>query len=93
MQLRNIFTSPNYYAVCESDRSENWVIFVVVGGIAMYEVIVELTADEVSTFNRDGHLDDLARQIAKNADAFAPRTLKPIDSKDKITFVTHLSPT
>jgi hypothetical protein len=81
MKLRELYRSPRYYSVCESDRTERLVLHVVAGGIAMYSVVVELTPEEEGRFRSEGHLDSLALDVARNESRYADRTLKPRDGE------------
>ena len=56
-----VFQSPKMYRVLR--EGGQWVLEVVVGGIAMYAVRVRMTADEVAAFHRDGHADGLAKAV------------------------------
>lgn len=87
MKLREIFRSPSYYSVCETDRTGNLVVYVITGGVMMYEVIVELTKDEITEFHSQGHLDRLAHQIACNPSRFEARLVKQNDPDEKLEFV------
>ncbi len=51
---------------------------VVVGGVAMYEVIVELTESEVERFQEEGQsfIHDLAYRVSTNESAYAGRMVR-----------------
>jgi len=87
MRLREIYHSPNYYSVCESDRTASLVLFVVAGGILMHTVVVELLPDEIAEFESKGHLDNLAREVCKNQSRFQGRILKPNPPEERLEFV------
>ena len=87
MKLREIYTSPDYYSVCESDRTEGLVLYVVAGGILMYPIVVELLPDEVVEFKTRGHLDRLAYEVKTRESRFRDRILKPLGKENRIEFV------
>lgn len=87
MRLREIYRSPNYYSVCESDRTEGLVLVVVTGGILMSTVVLELLPDEIAEFESKGHMDHLAREVSKNQTRFQDRMLKPSSHGDRLEFV------
>jgi len=62
------------YTVLE-DPPGHWVVEVVIGGIAMWEARYRLLPDDVERFRREGHLDDLARHIAKGHSQYEDRRL------------------
>lgn len=55
------------------DETQGWIIEVVIGGIALWTGHFKLTLAEVAQFKEEGHLDSLARRIAKNHEAFKDR--------------------
>ena len=87
MKLREVYRSPNLYSVCESDRSKGMVLYVVAGGVMMYEVIVELLPSEQDEFGRVGNLDLLARDICWDVSKYEARTIKPRTDAERIEFV------
>lgn len=87
MKLREIYRSPNLYSVCESDRSKSLVLYVVAGGVMMYEVTVELLPSEEEEFRRVGNLDSLARDICRNESKYDARTIQPRNNSERIEFV------
>ena len=89
MKLREIYRSPNYYSICECDRIDSHVIYVIAGGALMYEVVVKLTPDNFHEFEASGHLDKLAYQIAQGHSDFVLRQLKPDTPVERIEFVTN----
>jgi hypothetical protein len=90
MKLREIYRSPNYYSVCETDRTRGLVLCVVTGGILMSTVIVELLPDEIAQFESKGHLDNLACQVSKNQSKFHDRILKPSPQGERLEFVDSI---
>jgi hypothetical protein len=66
------------------------VLYVVAGGIAMYELIVELSITEEIEFKLRGHLDSLAREISKNEKNYSSRLLLPKTPDEKIEFVSAI---
>jgi hypothetical protein len=87
MKLREIYRSPNYYSVCETDQTEGLVLYVVAGGIAMYSVVVKLLPEEIAEFESQGHLDDFAREVCRNESRFQGRILKPGRKDERLEFV------
>jgi len=62
------------YAVLCGDDGE-WLIEVVVGGIALHGQRYRLREAEVEEFRRQGQLPDLARDIARHSERYADRRL------------------
>jgi hypothetical protein len=90
MKLREIYKSPRYYAVCECDRTEGPVLYVLAGGILMYPIVVELLPDEVAEFESTGHLDNLAYTVCRHESHFEDRILSPSAPEETIDFVEAL---
>lgn len=84
MKLSSLYTSPRMYTVATHDRGSGLALVVVVGGIAMYEVVIALSPEEEERFRSDGHLDDLAYQVARDPEAYGARTLRPIAPDEKL---------
>jgi hypothetical protein len=87
MKLREVFKSPNYYCVCESDRSQRLVLHVVAGGVLMYEVVLELLPEEEEKFRAEGHLDSLAGDVRSDQDKYWGRILTPLHPEERLEFV------
>lgn len=90
MRLREIYKSPNYYCVCESDRTNRLVLYVVGGGILMYSIVVELLPDEEAEFRAKGHLDSLATEVCRNRSKFDGRILTPLSEDERLEFVAGI---
>lgn len=90
MRLREVYKSPNYYSVCECDRTEHLIISVVAGGIAMYEILVELLPEEEARFGSEGGLDSLARDISHRESFYKARTLCPASASERIEYVSAI---
>jgi hypothetical protein len=87
MKLREIYRSQNLYSVCESDRSKDIVLYIVAGGVMMYEVIIELLQFEAEEFRRTGNLDSLADDFRRNVSKYDGRTIRPRNDSERIEFV------
>lgn len=90
MKLREIYKSPNYYSVCECDSTQQLVISVIAGGIAMYSVVVELLPEEEERFESDGQLDYLARDICRRESFYKARTVYPASASERIEYVAAI---
>lgn len=90
MKLREVYKSPNYYSVCESDRTQHLVISVVAGGVAMYEVVVELLPEEEERFKSEGQLDSLARDICHRESFYKARIVHPSSTGERIEYVAAI---
>ena len=59
------------------DDADKLYFTVTCGGVAMFNVKIELTKDERTCFEREGdtYLDTLARRIQKDSEAFESRAV------------------
>jgi hypothetical protein len=69
--------SGRMYALTQ-DSDGNYYLEVLVGGFAMYEVVLPLTPEEVAAYEKNGkyELDTLAFKVAKDKSRFADRLIK-----------------
>lgn len=75
MSARSIIKNHERMFELVQEEDGAFVLSVVVGGIAMYEVRVRLDADEVARFNDEGasFIEDLVYLIAKNPSEYEGR--------------------
>ena len=90
MKLKEIYRSPNFYAICECDRVNGLVIDVICGGIAMYSRIIELSEDGMIEYKNKRNLDTLAYKISKEDKSILERELKPKFKDEKIEYLKRL---
>ncbi len=62
------------YKLVEND-SGDYILSVVCGGIAMFEMKIQLTPEEVSSYQNEGEsfIERLATNVSKNTDAYKSR--------------------
>lgn len=73
---REIFRNESEFYFLYEDDLGNFVISILCGGVAMYEIKMNLNSDELQKFSIDGvnYLNGLVDDIRKNSEKYKNRT-------------------
>lgn len=87
MDIETIYKSQlHMYSIVKTDRTDDLVIAVVCGRIAMWTAFVILTLEEAAHFNERNELDDLARNITRNNGNYRDRMLLPLPNDETLNY-------